>query len=153
MQCNVLIIFVGVYKFEKKMKKKIRYVIPLYTANTSTNSMSWGRRGAGGDDIIYKLYIYITTCVCIYICEYMYIHHYVHIIYTPQGVCIHIIYIYQYMYTIWKWDIKPHTCAIPMGFRPSSSGTLANLFLVFTHGWKDVKICQIIKILEKSDKN
>ena len=86
MQCNVLIIFVGVYKFEKKMKKKIRYVIPLYTANTSTNSMSWGRRGAGGDDIIYKLYIYITTCVYIYvsICIYtttciLYIHHKVYV--------------------------------------------------------------------------
>lgn len=28
----------------------------------------------------------------------MYIHHYVHIIYTPQRVCIHIIYIPVYVY-------------------------------------------------------
>lgn len=110
------------------MKKKIRYVIPLYTANTSTNSMSWGRRGAGGDDIIYKLYIYITTCVCIYICEYMYIHHYVHIIYTPQGVCIHIIYIYTSICILYGNETSS---LIPARYRWDSGPPAPGLWRIF----------------------
>ena len=126
MQFNVLIIFVGVYKFAKKMKKKIRYVIPLYTANTSTNSMSWGRRGAGGDDIIYKLYIY--NYVCVYICEYMYIHHYVHIIYTPQGVCIHIIYIYTSICILYGNETSS---LIPARYRWDSGPPAPGLWRIF----------------------
>ena len=103
MQCTVLIIFVGVYKFDKKNEKE-NYIDTFYhfILQIPVQTACPGVVGGRGATILYINYIYITTCVYIYvsICIYtttciLYIHHNVY-------VYIWYIYIYQYMYTIWK---------------------------------------------------